>query len=323
MPRVPLQQLREQQKCGHQNEQDKEPASIVTECRRSVAASFKQNKNRARAPQRLIAENMEKDVQLVVQKERILDNSLSPTAAKSRDNKDHFSGTNLQKQNEIRVKAGRPLRIKEEHMTAVQNAETQLQRANPGRKLRLVLVESDTDGEFDATGNMSFHNEGNDCQNIAVSVNSSETLENQVHDIIVEADVHHVKHTNKRVEVNVGGQDSVTSDMFKYESSERAKEAENHDLWENREKGQFGGARPKERNKEPAVLVPSLLEKTTDKKKAARQKKRKEKKKANKFKQKESKGRKQKESNWGEEESSESDRECDWDGGDISLVSRQ
>ncbi len=351
MPRVPLTQLKEQQKESvpdSNTEESVQKSAALWACFKCIclqAISRDRGKEKENDPDtrnRNIEEHME---------ETYHHKALPNTSIESADYEDRFSETDA----EPGVQAARHsvngdrktsqshqhFNINEEEMEAMKKMEMRLRKANRGRKLRLVLVESDSEhdcpeGEDDSCPNLDNNLDylwsfSGNVESFG-SADNQEIPENQAVRFTVQADVHHVPSglsseenaATVIVETDVDRENPV-SDHLRVESREAKTDGKMKYPFSHvgRSEGTMGRARPNQKEDESRGLLEDqeLRGKKTGNRgnvegqtPAAQVKYSLT---AGLFKQKHPKLTKV---NWGDEESSESDGEWDCNGEDIRLV---
>ncbi len=224
MPRVPLQQLKEQQRKEHPDNTNEEvKQNLVCKLRAQWRKLSEAVVKRSRKNQELIYQNVEEDKKQEGQNEAQLNDTMSAIITEPiNDNNAGF---------EIDVEPAdrkMPLNIKEEAMKAMRNAEIMLQKDNRGRKVRVVVVESDSEKEENLHNNRVEDNRG--------LADTEESCSNQEEHFTVQADVHHDEQGAARIWTNIANDSTNTE-----------------------KPGNFGGARPKQKMRNPRRHESRLL----------------------------------------------------------------
>ncbi len=260
MPRVPLQQLKQQQKDGlPDNNMQEAPknaicnwAALKLKLRKIIAAIKKKNDHKR--PEEILGENIEEDIDLVrdegikqyetlfgAEGSRIYDNDKDADIyIEPFDNKEH------KKKPETRTKNKNRLNINEDDLLVMQNMEIKLQKANRGRKLRVVVVESDSEDENSDIEEHLFGDKTKEHLAMVDTANSYELDESQHGNMAVQADVHQVDSV-VREEYPAGFEANVENYLSRGAISEgKAGQIANDTSCENVfDMGHSGGARPK------------------------------------------------------------------------------
>ncbi len=354
MPRVPLTQLKEQQKDDPPDNNTDEPVQksaalwVYLKCICLQEINKKKGQEKHNDPDTTNG-NIE-----VLMEETHLDKALPNASIELDDPVDRFSETDVEpgwKAAKHSVNGERRtmqnhqhLNINEEEMEAMKKIEMRLKKANRGKKLRVVVVESDSENDCAEVEENSCPNLHEDFEylwsfpeNVEIfeSGENQESPENQAVRFIVQADVHHVPSGLSSEERGAAGlrdtedRDSSLLNHMKVEPGKEETSGRVREAILPVDAGNTGGARLKQISKPEKKTFLTNQEvsgKTTGRRKtnenyeqqaptiqsersltAALLKK---------------KHQKLREVKWGDEESSESDGEWDWNGEDIPLVRR-
>ncbi len=240
MPRVPLQQLKDQKKEGLPDNNNEEPKqNLACKLRAlwrklSEAVVIRNRKN-----QGLRDQNNEEDKEKEGQKETQLDDTMLAIAAEPIDANDGGIAINVEpedrkgandKKYEMPFTAKKPLNMAVNTMKAIKEAQIRLQKENRGRKLRVVVVESDSEDEENVQNNTVEENRG-----LAFTEEKCKFTNNQEEHLTVQADVHQEYFLQFGEEERTTGiGTNVTNDSRNIEKP-----------------GNFGGARPKQKMMNP------------------------------------------------------------------------
>ncbi len=187
MPRVPLEQLKKQQQNGdipENNAEEPTPkaTSMLTVLRRKIAQAMQRNQHVDGMSHRLI----EDDAESVGQDETQTGDSSFAAAGLFDDEKaDHATGPRVDVREQQTIEttlalAKVPLTITNEEMEVLKNAEIRLQKANRGRKLRVVVLESDSENDNGVEEYVNNHE----------NVDIFERDRDQDGEFVVKADIH-------------------------------------------------------------------------------------------------------------------------------------
>ncbi len=195
MPRVPLQQLKDQKKEGLPDNNNEEPEqNLVCKLRALWRKLAEAVVVRNRKNQELIDQNNEEDKEKEGQKETELDDTMLAIAAEPIDGNDRGIAINVEPEDrkgandmkyEMPVTAKKPLTMAVDTMKAIKEAQIRLQKENRGRKLRVVVVESDSEDEENVHNNRVEENRG-----LADTEENYKFIKNQDEHLTVQADVH-------------------------------------------------------------------------------------------------------------------------------------
>ncbi len=344
MPRVPLQKLKEQQKNDQKNDPQhnhdgvdnfndvdncnnvenhkdadnhndvEEPTSKCTSLlqtlKRKITETCWRKQNVTGVP---VEENIQEDIESVQNEETQMDNTLL-AAARPLNVQDR--GTDVEMQpitvsreqtiTETRMKQVKePLHIQEDTIKAMKDMEVRLKKENRGRKLRVVVVESESEDENGAIQDCPFTEKGNNHWGLAENASFTESGKNQDSPFVVQAEIHQ--------------ENSVK--IKRKDNGEKRARADHEGQMDDFEAGIFAGARPKinvgdfAEDKVQEVREQSPRKQTKMKVKEIKRPQRK--------KQQDAEPEKHNEVNWGFDESSESDGSWDLYEGDIPLLPRE
>ncbi len=310
MPRVPLQQLQEQQQEGNMAEPIGKPASKLKALKAKFLGCMKKSRLQ-RTPNRLIDESDDEEMVPLGQEETQLDASAAAPAAapigrqdtKTHTDKEHFECKEEQHpRGKCKTKqlVGNHLNIEEEDLSAIHKMEIKLQKANRGRKLRVVVVESDSEDEND-TGQDNSLGRNYDLPD----KEEDESPDDQGGCFVIQADVHQADSVQfyeeqgaTTFEMKVVESFLSPPDTIRNKNREGAMEMRNQNTFEF---DHSSGPRPEK----------NCVEWKQEERSKQRQKRRRHQERMEK---------EQSEVNWGLDESSESDGV--WDCDDIRLFSR-
>ncbi len=316
MPRVPLQQLKQQQNNGLQGNDEEEepreePISKLKALRIKIdkcIGTFKKKMDQE-MPQ-THSENVEEDTESVGDEETQLNDTMFAAAGQVYFDKE-YSEVDVEpvkyREDQHTRKENKPhlrkhLTIKVEEMEAIRKIETRLKKANRGRKLRVVLESEDEE----ENGEIIVSEEGNIHKHLGLAnIVQKQSEETQDAGFVVQADVHQeeLPHLQEEQDATAPEQNGVksifsVSDTMENKDIEVTNDARKEQLHE-MEHG--AGVRPKKNFKQEKGKAKSKQ----------RQKKRK---------YQERMHEKHSTVNWGLEESSESDG--GWDFDNIPLLPR-
>ncbi len=325
MPRVALQKLKQQHNDGlhpnqnfvdnsinvdNHNDVDElidKSTSVQTTFKRKIFDACWGKQNVAGIPDRHLEKNIEENTEFIKNRETQMEDRLLAATGPS-DIEDRnadvqmkptvFPGEHITKSKRIIQNTKEPVNINADAIEAMKKAELMVQKGNRGRKLRVVVVESESEEE-------NGRNQGNNDWDLAETSEFAETRQEQLGSFVVCADVHQ--------------EDSM---QFQEErNGERRERADNEGKRKHFEAGKFNGARPKIKfGFFTDDKVQEVREKISRKETKIKVMENKHIKKPQRKMWQIENPDNQDEVNWGSEESSESDG--DWDCDDIPLLPR-
>lgn len=237
----------------------------------------------------------------------------APTSDKEKENNEAQAKKRMEKQDNL-LKGGRKphhLNINENVIKRMKDVEQMLQKANKGKKLRVVVVESDE--EDDDAG----------CSNVG----NNDLKLNVEGEFVVQAEVHHARRGKEAEQSIETGCENINEENVSLAAI--TLESENNggfdtgmgEMFRKMEKNNTGGAKPKQRKTDSGEAVgkaQNVRQKASGRKKSGdtmrrRHLRNEDEKKSMKY-----------DVQWGLDESSESESERDWymDGGNIPLLPR-
>ena len=319
MPRVPLKQLKQQQKNPLLEGPKEKPISKLAALKEKLNKFFgaiKRKKNKEIA-QRFHGEYNEDHMDLVGDEEIQLEDTMFAAAAGPLDVNDRDPEISVKqvqckkvqyKMNETKPMVRKPLHINEDGTKAIRNAEVLLHNANRGRNLRAVVVDSDNeDGNGANEGKLVPEN----AEQHWAMTDNAESYDYPEGDWIVQADVHQVDLMVGNEQVGNVENTSARCGSSKQNNGQGANDAS----CENKLKMQnSGGARPKTKRNDFSYEEDKFHCQVQDVTKEAKERQ------SHRGNGGKLQREKPNETDWGQDESSESDG--GWDCDDIHLLSR-